>query len=69
MPQYPLLPTPFDNLKSPTSEKQLETEADIIKHLEPFAISSNAPDQERRSIDSYVVYVFFATEKNWDHHK
>lgn len=51
MPQYPLLPTPFDNVKTATSEKQLSTELEIFKYLESFA-NPTAPDQESQSIDS-----------------
>ncbi|OAV84998.1 hypothetical protein PTTG_30883, partial [Puccinia triticina 1-1 BBBD Race 1] len=50
MPQYPLLPTPFDNVKTATSEKQLSTELEIFKYLESFA-NPTAPDQESQSID------------------
>ncbi|KAH9468409.1 hypothetical protein MJO28_004709 [Puccinia striiformis f. sp. tritici] len=52
MPQYPLLPTPFDNFKTPTSEKQLSTELEIIKFLEPFASSLTDSSKEIRSIDT-----------------
>ncbi|EFP81462.2 uncharacterized protein PGTG_07083, partial [Puccinia graminis f. sp. tritici CRL 75-36-700-3] len=53
MPRYPLLPTPFDNLKTATSQNQLSTESDIIKYLEPFAsFNPQNSSKESRSIDS-----------------